>query len=321
MDPYPLRFESVFRSYIWGGRRLQTVLNKPLPDDGQDYAESWEVVDHGDDQSVVANGGLTGKTLSQLVSEHGTWLLGRHAPAPKFPLLFKFLDCNRNLSVQIHPNDEQGATLDPPDLGKTEAWFIMSAEPGSKLYAGLKSEIDEASFRAHIEAGTSDEALHQLEPQAGDCVFIPAGTMHALGEGLLVAEIQQSSNTTFRLFDWNRVDKDGNARPLHIEQGLGVVDWSRGPVGLCQPMKTEHPAVERLVQCDKFILDRIRLSGSEAFTIRGDQTCRILAVIEGAVQLAGETFERGQTTLLPAALGDVPVKAQAEAVLLDMYLP
>lgn len=319
-SPYPLRFEPVFRSYIWGGRRLQTVLEKQLPDDGHDYAESWEVVDHGEDQSVVSCGELMGKTLSELVRDRGEWLLGKHHPAPQFPLLFKFLDCQRKLSVQIHPDDEQGARLDPPDLGKTEAWVIMSAEPGSCLYAGLRPGIDLASLRQHIADGTVELALHQIHPKTGDCVFIPAGTVHALGDGLLVAEIQQSSNTTFRLFDWNRVDADGKSRPLHIEHGLAVVDFDRGPVEPVSPTATSENT-ERLVACNKFVLNRIRIDASATHELGGDDACHIVVVMAGELEIAGCRLKRGETTLLPASLGATQATASSHSQLLDIYLP
>ncbi len=318
-SPYPLRFEPVFRSYIWGGGRLKTVLNKPIPDDENIYAESWEVVDHGEDQSIVANGSLKGRTLASLVADEGESLLGNHHPQTQFPLLFKFLDCQRKLSVQVHPNDEQGAKLNPPDLGKTEAWVIMSAEPGSCLYAGLRPGIDATTLRQHIENGTCEEALHKIQPQPGDCVFIPAGTVHALGDGLLVAEIQQASNTTYRLFDWNRVGADGKSRPLHIEQGLAVTDYDRGPISISDAAKTETANVERLVACDKFVLDRVMFSGTHA--IGGDNTCHIVVVLEGEITIANETVQHGETVLLPAACGELNASSIGDVKLLDMYLP
>lgn len=314
---YPLRFEPVFRSYIWGGRRLATVLNKELPEDGRDYAESWEVVDHGDDQSVVANGEMAGKTLSELVSEHGEELLGKHHPQTQFPLLFKFLDCNRNLSVQVHPNDAQGAKLDPPDLGKTEAWVIMSAEPGSCLYAGLREGVDRTELMSHIDAGTVEKALHSIHPSAGDCVFIPAGTVHALGEGLLVAEIQQASNTTFRLFDWNRLGADGKPRPLHVEESLEVTDFARGPIEIAKP-KEKGLGVDQLVSCDKFVLERVTITDTHSFG--GDGVCHILVVLEGCLQFGDMDLEAGQTVLLPAACDVVP-SSSSKAMVLDAHLP
>ena len=215
---YPLRFEPLFRRYIWGGRRLADVLNKSIGDGSA--AESWEVVDHQDDQSVVRYGERSGQTLRQLIAAAGVDLVGeevaRMISSPdlpvhlqnRFPLLLKFLDANRHLSVQVHPDDAMGATLDPPDLGKTEAWYVMHADPGAKIFAGLRSGVTEAAFRAAIENGETESTLHSFEPKQGDCVFIPAGTMHAIGEGLLIAEIQQASNTTFRVYDWGRLDQE-----------------------------------------------------------------------------------------------------------------
>ena len=185
--------------------------------------------------------GLRGLTLHDLVAKHGKELLGTHNGLAQFPLLFKFLDCNRKLSVQVHPNDQQAAQLNPPDLGKTEAWVVLATEPGSKLYAGLKANITREDLSAAIAAGKCAECLHEFEPKVGDCVFIRAGTVHALGAGLVIAEIQQASDTTFRLFDWNRVDAQGNPRQLHIEQSLAVTDYDRGPVVPQIPASTEVP--------------------------------------------------------------------------------
>ena len=172
---YPLRFEPLFRRYLWGGRRLGEVLGKPIGE-GEDYAESWELVDHGEDQSVVAAGPLTGTTLHQLVTEHDQEVMGQqklqeHGGQKRFPLLMKFLDANRILSVQVHPDDAMGATLDPPDLGKTEAWVILAAEPGSVIYAGLKPGVTREDLAAAVEKGETQNCLHEVKPQAGECIF------------------------------------------------------------------------------------------------------------------------------------------------------
>lgn len=209
VDAYPMRLHPTFRDYPWGGRKLATHLGKSLPNE-KNWAESWEVVDHPEHESVVASGSLAGKTLGWLMREHTQWLVGDcPAVAGRFPLLLKYLDCHRVLSVQVHPDDDYGLKMNPPDLGKTEAWYIIKAEPGAVLYAGLKPGVDEKALLEAIKNGKTAECLHVIEPQAGDCVFIPAGTVHALGAGLLVAEIQQASNTTFRLYDWDRVDDKG----------------------------------------------------------------------------------------------------------------
>ena len=319
---YPLRFEPILRRYIWGGRRLETVLGKSLPD-GNNYAESWEIVDHREDQSVVVAGPLAGCTLRELATRYGLQLFGQHHPQEQFPLLFKFLDSQRTLSVQVHPNDEQARKLDPPDLGKTEAWVVLAAEPGSKIYAGLKPGVDCQQLRRHLEQGTCEQALHAFEPAVGDCLLILAGTVHALGEGLVTAEIQQASDTTFRLFDWNRVDADGHPRQLHIEQSLATIDFSRGPVAPQIPQPADRPGVERLISCDKFVLNRWELVGPA--TIGGDHRFRLLAVIDGLVEVAGDPtgspLRIGNSLLLPAECGATSLTPQGRAVFLEIHLP
>ena len=296
---YPLRFEPIFRRYIWGGRRLESVLNKRISD-GDDYAESWEIVDHGPDQSVVAFGSEKGKTLNQLVREDCMSLLG--VQSQQFPLLFKFLDCNRDLSVQVHPNDEQAAQLSPPDLGKTEAWVILDAEPDSVIYAGLKEGVDAQQLQTATHDGTVENCLHEYHPRIGDCIFIEAGTVHALGAGLVVAEIQQASDTTFRLFDWNRVDADGNARPLHIEAAFDVIDFEAGPVSPQDPGPTSDLDSVQLVDCDKFILERWSFFEPKPIYCQGK--FRLLVVLEGSIHVerdpSGLPLEKGDSMLIPA---------------------
>lgn len=322
---YPLRFEAIYRHYLWGGRRLADLLGKSLPPD-QCVAESWEVVDHETDQSTVAFGPLVGSSLGELMSEQRFDLLGKSSRLhrlERFPLLFKFLDANRKLSVQVHPNDTQASALEPPDLGKTEAWLILSAEPGSCLYAGLKDGITRDQFSNALDRGAVEDCLHRIEPRVGDCVFIPAGTVHALGDGLLVAEIQQSSDTTYRLFDWNRVDQDGRPRDLHIEQGLAVTDFQRGPIQ-ARP-HDRHASAETLVECDKFVLRRQVVNSSRA-DIGGDGRCHIVVVIDGEVEADGDPALRpltqGETMLLPACVGATSVAANhGHAEILDIFIP
>lgn len=318
----PLRFKPILREYLWGGRRLGTVLGKPIGD-GAHYAESWEVVDHGADQSIVDGGPFDGATLHELVAQHGAELLGRHHPQRQFPLLLKFLDAAKTLSVQVHPNDEQAAQLDPPDLGKTEAWVVLDAEPGSKIYAGLKPGIDRARLERELASGTCEVCLHAFEPQVGDCILIQAGTVHAIGAGLLIAEIQQASDTTYRLFDWNRVDRDGRPRELHIRQALQVIDFGRGPVAPSRPQPGGRPNVERLAACDKFVLDRWTIERPERLSC--GERFHILAVVGGTVAVDGEhacqSLARGQTMLIPASCGGGEFAPQGRAVVLDMYLP
>jgi mannose-6-phosphate isomerase len=349
---YPMQFHPVFRQYVWGGRRLATVLGKSIGPE-EHYAESWEICDLEAGQSVVAAGPLAGTTLHELVAQQGRELLGKHyplkkmgtgtlpesasaadrgigaepvpifsPPLPRFPLLLKFLDAAQTLSVQVHPDDALAARLNPPAVGKTEAWVVMAAEPQSLIYAGLKPGVDRSQLAAAIEAGRCQECLNAFHPREGDCVFLPAGAVHALGSGLLVAEIQQPSDVTYRLFDWNRVGLDGMPRPLHIEQGLAAIHFNFGPVMPCQPRATNRPQVARLVQCDQFTLDRWRFDSPQS--IGGDERFHVLIVLEGSMRIEGNPAEaaisRGGTVLLPAGLGEVRITPLAPSVLLEGYL-
>jgi mannose-6-phosphate isomerase len=319
---YPLRFEPIFRRYIWGGRRLESSLGKPLGP-GNDWAESWEICDHGQDQSRVQFGPLRGTSLGELVAERGAELLGRHHPQPRFPLLVKFLDAAQRLSVQVHPDDARAARLTPPDLGKTEAWVVLEAEPGSLIYAGLRPGVDRQTLAAAIGQGRCQECLNVFQPSVGDCIFLPAGTVHALGAGLLVAEIQQSSHVTYRLFDWNRLGPDGKPRSLHVQAGLDAVDFQRGPVGPRQPRQAERPEVSRLVECERFVLDRWAFDAP--LPAGGDNRCHSIVIVEGAVRVEDDPsalmLPRGGTALLPAGVGAVRLTPLRRTILLDAYLP
>ncbi|QEG24625.1 type I phosphomannose isomerase catalytic subunit [Mariniblastus fucicola] len=327
---YPLRFEPIFRRYIWGGFGLRDQLLKETGD--ETAAESWEIVDHGEDQSIVMHGPHSGKSLRQLIADHGTELLGADLASQlvsdsipvqlrnRFPLLLKFLDANRDLSIQVHPDDAFGSTLSPPDLGKTEAWIVMDAKPGAKIYAGLKEGVTEEAFRAAAASGETPSMMHSFEPKVGDCVFIKAGTQHAIGAGLLICEIQQASNTTFRIDDWGRVDADGNPRDLHIEQGIAATDFARGPVAAETPA-ADGEGVETLVTCDKFTICRHRTG--ESVNVGGDGRFRILTVIDGSVSIendpADKELGRGETVLLPACLGATAVEPTGESEFLEIW--
>jgi mannose-6-phosphate isomerase len=319
---YPLRFRPLLRQYLWGGKRLAAELGKPL-EPGQSCAESWEISDHGPDQSVVEFGVLAGTTLGELVRQRGEELLGRHHPQKNFPLLLKYLDAAELLSVQVHPTDALAAKLDPPDLGKTEAWVVMQTGPEGIVYAGLKPGVDRATLVEAVRRGTCDRHMHSFRPAPGDCIFLKAGTLHAFGKGVLVAEIQQSSDATFRLFDWNRVGPDGKPRTLHVEKGLEAINFDRGPVGPCQPTPTDRPEVERLVACKEFVLDR--WSFDAPVTIGGDRRCHVLAVLSGKVEIEGDPADhplpKGGSALLPASIGPVAFHPQEPTILLDAYLP
>ena len=317
----PIRFEPIFRSYIWGGDRLASQLGKKPPGSGI-WAESWEIVDHREGESVVSDGDFAGWTLRQLIESFPTEIIGCDTPNERFPLLLKYLDCQRVLSVQVHPDDLYGAKMPLPDRGKTEAWYVIEAEPDSKLYAGLKPGVDRKTLQEAIEQGETEQCLHVLSPKSGDCVFIPAGTVHALGAGLLVAEIQQASDCTFRLFDWDRVDKDGLPRQLHIEQALEVIDFQRGPEQFVAKPSIVAKTVRMLVDCDKFTLQEYTASGSYKLQ---DTKLAILTVPQGNAVLetpSQEFFlERGQTILIPAACKSATLILAENTTVLASTLP
>jgi mannose-6-phosphate isomerase len=321
---HPLRFSPLFRSYIWGGNRLATQLGKTPPNEGI-WAESWEVIDHPDAESVVANGPLAGQTIRSLMSSFPAEMMGSSPDsrdsAERFPILLKYLDCQRDLSVQVHPNDEYGAKMPKPDRGKTEAWYVIDAEPGAILYAGLKAGVTREDLIRSLAAGTTADLLHVLKPRAGDCVFIPAGTVHALGAGLLVAEIQQASDCTFRLFDWNRVDRDGKPRELHIEQALEVIDVDSGPREFVRP-KDESTGWRTLVECDKFCLYEAK--EPRHYAIPAGQVA-LLTVPRGQAALQygshNESLRRGETLFLPASKEPIELELGSNAVALLATLP
>jgi len=315
-----IRFEPLLKRIRWGGTRLGSVLGKQLAPE-TDYAESWEVADHGVDQSVVAAGPLAGSTLQALLKEHNEAILGRHAGRRQFPLLIKFLDANDRLSVQVHPDDTKAKTFDPTENGKTEAWVIIDAEPGSRLYAGLKQDVTPEAMRAAIERGTLEECLHSFEVSAGDCLFILAGTVHAITEGILLAEVQQSSDMTFRLYDWGRVGADGQPRELHIEQAIACTDFELGPVTCQTPQPVDGG--QELASCEYFTIRRY--SGPGQVQLPDDDRFHILMGLAGeASVIAGlkvECVKPGQTVLLPAHRETSTINLSTNNTVLDVFVP
>jgi mannose-6-phosphate isomerase len=317
---YPLRFEPILRELIWGGRRLGTVLHKPVGG-ASDYAESWEISDYHDRVSIISNGPLAGTSLRELVRTRALDLLGSAiGPREPFPLLVKFIDANQNLSVQVHPDDEKGRRL-ANDNGKTENWLILDAEPGSLIYAGLNRGVGPEDFRRAIRSGHVEPLLHRFEARPGDSILIEAGTVHAIGAGVLLAEIQQMSDATFRVFDWNRLGPDGKPRELHIEEAMESIDFQRGPVNPISPVledSGENASRERLAHSRYFALERLtirqsaRVGRSDRFTI--------LMGLGGRSEIVHNErlipLEFGQTLLLPAAVGECPIRSRGGVVLI-----
>jgi mannose-6-phosphate isomerase len=303
----PIRFEPFLRPMVWGGRRLGQI-GKTLATDAA-YGESWDLSDHPTHRSVVADGPLAGSSLRDLLDRDPRGILGAAAqPGQQFPWLIKFLDARDWLSVQVHPGPEAVRRLWPGEGSKTEAWFVLDAPPGSRIYAGLLPGTDERAMRAKIAAGRVIDCLHHFEPKPGDCVFLPAGTVHALGGGVLLAEVQETSDATFRLYDWDRRDAQGRARDLHIEEALASIDWKHGPVSPVTArgfIGSGTEAVRQpLASCPHFALEYIQ--DNRPFVCGGDGALRVLLVLKGRGTLIGPEGEKplvpGQVWLLPAAM-------------------
>lgn len=315
----PLRFEPFLRPLVWGGRNLASVLGKTLPTN-ETYGESWEVSDHTVHASVVATGPLAGTTLRSLMEYHAADILGPTSSGTVFPWLIKYLDARDWLSVQVHPNDALAQRLRPGELGKTEAWFVLSAEPGSRIYAGLRPGAGPEGFRRALAEGTVANLLHSFTPRAGDCVFLPAGTVHALGGGVMLAEVQQNSDVTFRLFDWNRVDSQGRGRQLHVDDGLSAIDWKRGPVSPVNvAVSGESDMTLSLVRCPYFDLSFVR--HHRPVNLGGHGVLRALIVLDGRARMGGETLNRGDVWLLPACMPEMALEPEPFLAALLCILP
>lgn len=303
--PAPLAFAPIFKSMLWGGRRLPEFVRRPAPTD-QPIGEAWALSDVDGSLSVVADGPHAGRTLREVIAADPTAIFGRHVPpAGKFPLLFKFIDARQELSVQVHPNDDQAARLKGPGFrGKTEAWVILDADPAtSRVYAGFKPGVTAEKFRAAMAAGTTPDTLHSFTPKAGDCVFLEAGTVHAIGANILLFEVQQTSDITYRLFDWNRVDaKTKQPRELHIDHGLACANFAAGP---CNPVVPNRDGGwDELVACRYFSVHRTHTPPN---TVGCVGECRVVACVGGEGRVGGRPVTVGDVLLLPAALGEVPV--------------
>jgi mannose-6-phosphate isomerase len=320
---YPLRFAPILKELIWGGRRLGTMLHKPIGA-GTHYAESWEISDHRDDVSEVVEGPLAGTSLRTIVHERPEQLFGPGRTRSQFPLLVKFLDAHQVLSVQVHPNDELGRKL-VGDNGKSEAWVVLHADPGSLIYAGLVAGTTREQFADALNAGAVEPLLHRFEPKPGDCIMIPAGTIHAIGAGVLLAEIQQMSDATFRVDDWGRVGADGKPRKLHHAEALESTDFEAGPVNPLKvtPEPVEGGTRERLARCPYFAFDRFRLTGPTA--LGSPDRFTIVVGLGGTARIANGSWtgriEYGQTILLPAAIDACAVTPEGPATLLTCVVP
>jgi mannose-6-phosphate isomerase len=297
MKPYPLKSVPIFKPRIWGGQTLRQVFGKELPADAR-IGESWELADLPQDKSRIGNGEFQGQTLASLVQQYPEEITGvRDFPKP-FPLLVKLLDAQDVLSVQVHPDSEACRRMGRGEP-KTECWYIISAEPGAVIYKGFKRSVTRGRFTQAIETGTAAELLAKVPVEAGQCHFLPAGTAHAIGGGLLIAEIQTPSDTTYRVFDWNRLDDTGRPRQLHIEEALESIHFDVTADAL--PPTT----VGRLVDCEHFKVDKgHRSARCELLLRRGRMQTLLMLSGQGIIQssqVEPVEFVGGDCIVIPAA--------------------
>jgi len=323
---YPLRFKPIYQYRIWGGRRLADLLTEPLPDNDP-IGEAWILSDRDDHASRVANGKLKGQTISQLMEHYQVQMMGKVAGRfSRFPLLLKYLDAHEMLSVQVHPSDKQTDFIPTGEHGKTEAWVVLEAVPESRIYAGLKPGTTGENLRLAITNGTVADHLAYFTPKAGDAVFIPSGTVHALGGDIVVFEIQQNSDVTFRLYDWNHVDaKTGQPRALQVDHALACIDFAQGTKEPVVPlMETTTPVKrERIFQCEHFHLWRIQ--GQSPFRVGDMEVPRVLVCIEGKGEIEHNriaySINRGDVFLIPASVGTCTFGPHSAVNLLEIAIP
>ena len=321
---YPLTFAAVFKDYPWGGRNLETLLGRTIPDGI--VAESWEIAAHPNGSSLIAAGTLKGATLQEAMVAWGVDLVGsRNADdlaQGRFPLLIKLLDANRWLSVQVHPEDAY-ARVHEGESGKTEMWVVVHAEPGAELIYGFVQGVTREKFAQAIEAGETERYLHRVAVKRGDVIFVPTGAIHALGPGILVAEIQQNSDTTYRIYDW------GRPRPLHIQKALDVLDFDLVEPTPLQPtpIATAPIPTEVIGESRYFRTERLKMAAGQSYAGNTDgRTLEIWGVLEGEATLkwsAGEplTLPAVSWVLIPAGLGEFGVSAAQDATLLRVITP
>ena len=301
---YALKLAPALKEIIWGGTKLITEYG--LKTDGSNIAEAWVLSCHKDGNSIVLNGELKDKTLSEAIATFGNDCLGIKGKKFKyFPLLIKLIDAKADLSVQVHPSDEY-ALKNEGEFGKTEMWYILDAEKDAKLYYGFKNNVSKEEFVNAINNGSLEEILNAVKVKKGDCFYIPAGTIHAIGSGILIAEIQQNSNTTYRVYDYNRTDKDGNKRPLHIEKAIDVTN-------LTTPPENKMLDKETLCKCDYFTVKKRSVNNSLTSYANEESFLSILC-LDGEIEFLNLTLKKGECAFIPANMGEFEIKGNGTII-------
>ncbi len=323
---YPLRFKTIFKDKIWGGSKIKTVLGKdfsPLPNCG----ETWELSGIAEESSVIENGTFSGGDLSILLKQHGAALMGKKNYeyfGNEFPLLIKFIDANADLSIQVHPNDVL-AKERHNSSGKTEMWYVLAADEDARLNVGFKKETSKEEYLEFLNAGKITDLLHYVNVAAGDVFYLPAGRIHYIGKGILLAEIQQTSDITYRIYDFDRKDAKGNKRELHTDLALDAIDFS-----LCEEYKTAYEEEENmpvnLVNSQYFTTDLFVLTDEIELDYSETDMFRIFIIVEGDVMMTAdggtsELLTFGDVILIPASVKEVLFSPMGEVKLLEVYIP
>lgn len=324
MTTYPFIFTPDFKERVWGGKKLQTFFNKDIP--YEHTGESWEVASHDNGQSIICNGELKGMTLNEVINKYPIEIIGHTLESNyKFPLLIKLIDAKEKLSVQVHPDDNYAKKVEHGELGKSEAWYVLEADEGAKLIAGLKDEVDKATFVKALENNNLETVLNEVRVQKGDVIDIPAGFVHAIGGGILLAEVQQNSDTTYRVYDWNRVGLDGNKRELHVDKSLDVIDFEGkhskslvsgisiekdGYIHKCY-ISNEYFSLEKITVLEKYAQDNKPNRFEVFICIDG----------HGIVQYKGIQYsiKKGDSMMIPAHIKQFNIQGKVE--LLKTYVP
>ncbi|HEU6449114.1 MAG TPA: type I phosphomannose isomerase catalytic subunit [Verrucomicrobiae bacterium] len=319
---YPLTFQPVFKERIWGGREIEKLYGKKLLLQ-KPIGESWEISDRPGDESVIANGEFAGKTLRWLMENYSREILGDAKPAAenRFPILCKILDAREKLSLQVHPPAHKAKELKGEP--KTEMWFIADAMPGAELYVGLKHGVTRAEFEKKISDGSVADCFHRIPVKAGDTMFLPSGRVHAIGAGLVIFEIQQNSDTTYRVFDWNRVGLDGKPRELHVPQSLASIDFNDFEPKLVENEFSAQGKIQKrsLVSDPLFNVEQLKIENGASCLLR-PKKMQIIAALSGGIEIksgnASANLRAGDFCLIPAILEQTEISAKSNATLLNV---
>ena len=321
---YPLKFDPIYQYRLWGGRKLAHLLSKPLPED-EPVGEAWLLSDRKDHTSKVSEGKLKGLTITELMQDFRYEIMGQMGNRfDHFPLLLKFLDCKEVLSVQVHPSDDQKEFIPKGDTGKTEAWVVMESGDDSRIYAGLKKGTNKENLLKSIQDKSVADRLHSFVPKKDDAVFIHSGTVHTLG-GTVVFEVQENSDVTFRLYDWDRTDaKTGKPRDLQVQKAIASIDFDQVEIGPVTPIKDQDiQNAEKLFDNEHFILWRIK--NDSVFTVGFKDEPAILVCTEGKGSMKYNEKEysigKGEVMLLPAIIGQLELQPEKEITVLQIAIP